>query len=55
MSEEKWGEGGAKRVAKRKKREREDLAGWILVIFAFVNLGLFVAGAIATRAGWLGD
>ena len=56
MGEEKWGEGGAKGVVKRKKEEgKKNLAGWILVIFAFVNLRLFGAGAITTRAGWFGD
>ena len=42
---EKGGGGGGKK----------NLAGWILIIFAFVNLGLFSAGAITTRAGWFGD
>ena len=51
----KRGGSGVKGVAKRKKEEGKNLAGWILIIFAFVNLGLFVAGAITTRAGWFGD
>ena len=51
------GEGGVKGVAERKSGGGGvgNLAGWILIIFAFVNLGLFSAGAITTRAGWFGD
>ena len=52
----KSGRGWSKRGGEKKKEEgKKNLAGWILIIFAFVNLGLFGAGAITTRAGWFGD
>ena len=56
MSEESGERVEQKEWRKEKRGGKEkDLAGWILIIFAFVNLGLFSAGAITTRAGWFGD
>ena len=56
MSEDKWERVEQKEWRKEKEGAgKKNLAGWILIIFAFVNLRLFGAGAITTRAGWFGD